>query len=473
MAANEQTENLIILVMNTHHGKRERGESNFYRNRNSKIKDFFETLDPEPNFLLLQEVKKTFFKGRTPWTTQVVEGWGMIERDHFDQREEILQALGDHEATDGNRRRNYNSFEIKEDDGWIPRNNPKYLRIESYNMIMAKNGHPGSQKTSETLRYCAGQFTFQGKAILFISFHGDQTLGKNETDPRFAGKDKSDCLRVYFQMFLELKESTNSDHLIIGGDFNINLDTPEFIEILRDFPLKIVPYKKQRRGQTGTLLRKIDALICDEELFSNDIKVTVYSKEQTVNPEGYDDEGTLVKHFAFSQNSLDHDPLLFAIKITVPPTGVPAEVQAPTAEELDALAERVGAINVNDQVPSTGVQHQAPAHANQVPTEEVQAPTAGVQAPTAGVQALPTGVQISPNEVQIPSTGLQVPTSEVQIPSTGAQALPREVQIPTTGDQVPPTGVQAPTAEVQVPPTEGLEDVTEGLGAIHVNDQET
>jgi hypothetical protein len=349
MPTNEQTENLVILVMNTHHGKKETGESNFYQNRNTEIKFFFETLDPKPDFLLLQEVKDTFFKGRTPWTPQKVERWGRMQKEHFDQREEISQALGDHEATDGTRRRNYNSFEIKE-SVWLPTDNPKYQKIESYNMIMAKNGHPGSKKKSETLRYCAGQFTFQGKEILFISFHGDQTLGKNETDPRFAGKDKSDCLRVYFQMFLELKESTNSDHLIIGGDFNFDLDTLEFCEILRDFPLKIVPYKKQRRGKKGTLLRKLDALICDEGLSSYEIKVTVYIKEEKKDKKGNilnKDGDTFLEHFKFSKNSLDHDPLLFTIKMKVPTT----EVQLPTTEV---------------QLPTTEVQ---------LPTTEVQLPT--------------------------------------------------------------------------------------------------
>ncbi len=99
MATSEKTENLVILVINTDHQK-DKGDLDFYQNRNSKIKYFFETLVPKPDFLLLQEVKNTFFQGERPWTPQVVERWGMIERDHFDQREEILQALGDHEATD-------------------------------------------------------------------------------------------------------------------------------------------------------------------------------------------------------------------------------------------------------------------------------------------------------------------------------------------------------------------------------------
>jgi hypothetical protein len=234
----------------------------------------------------------------------------------------------------------YSKIDVKESEGWIGSKSLK--QKPSYSMIMSKVHHP-RPKAEKFQRFCPGQFTFQGKKILLISFHGDSKLDKNETDPRFAGNDKPTRLRQYLTHFQELRTSTKSDHLIIGGDFNRDLDKPEFSGIFTKFNLQIVPYKHQRK-------KKVDALICDNGL-SKDITVTVYIKEEKKDKVGNilkKDGDTFLEHFKFSKNSLDHDPLLFTIKIKVPTTEVQlptTEVQVPTKEvqlpttDEDVLAE--------------------------------------------------------------------------------------------------------------------------------------
>jgi hypothetical protein len=380
MATNE----LVIMVMNTDYGDYEAG-------RKEIVKRFLNQEDLTPDFFLLQELKQ-----------EVKE-----------KNREFENALF---------ARNYSKIEVNEVQN-------------SYNMIMFKSELQGTQKglTEPGGRYCAGQFTFAGKKILLVSFHGNNELDKEDKklkdDPRFEaikgenGTKKIKAIKQfrlgeYLEEFQDLKDANHCDHLIVGGDFNLNVDKllvpdeiraqsptlgqellrerqEDFIELFNRLNLQIVPYNSQKR--------KYEALICDSGLSDEAITVKVYTKKEKKDEAGNIltmDGNTLLQHFPdFTQNTLNHDPLLFTIKIAAgpalvqaPPAGVPAEVQAPTAEELEALAERVEAINVNDQVPSTGVQHQAPAHANQVPTEEVQAATAvEIEALAEGVAAIDFG----------------------------------------------------------------------------------
>jgi hypothetical protein len=398
MASEEatNTNDLVIMVMNTDNGeKHEAG-------RTEIVERFLNQEDLTPDFFLLQEVKVKKF-------------------------EKVLI------------KKNYSKIEVNEVQN-------------SYNLIMFKKELQGTQIEELTTtggRYCAGQFTFRGKKILLVSFHGNNELdarGKElKTDQRFSrikGENGSKQTRAikqfrlgeYLEEFHKLKVDNQCDHLIVGGDFNLDMNKlldvitikrktkkngrkdlrerqEEFTSLFNSLNLKIVPYTHQREGQKN----KVDALICDKDL-SNDIRVTVYCNK-------YDGtvEDTSIKNFPFSQNTLDHHPLLFTIKITAPPTVVPI----PTAE---------------DQSPSTGVQI----------------------APT-GVLVAPTGVQVSPTVVPIP-------TAEDQSPSTGVQIAP-------TGVLVATAGVQDATAEAQNPPTLEIapseDDLAERVGGININDQET
>ena len=124
-------------------------------------------------------------------------------------------------------------------------------------------------------------------------------------------------LGQYLKEFHHMKVNYVCDQLIIGGDFNFNMDTlldtvisyenplkniqEELICIFKAFELKIVPYQHQReKGKT-----KFDALICNEDL-SKQFTVSGYCNKFNGR-----DGNTLLKNTFFSHNSLDHDPLLF------------------------------------------------------------------------------------------------------------------------------------------------------------------
>jgi hypothetical protein len=314
----EETNELVILVMNTDFATYD------YR-RDEEIKSFIEQLDPKPDFLLLQQVKVTTLKDR---------------REPIDQRVAIKNALVDYRASDGTPK-SYISIEKEESDAFI--NNPPIERIVSYNMIRYKEEHGGTQIRSNAKRYCAGQFTFNGsqtRQILLVSFHGNSQLDKTDLklrdDLRFKYITKANQTKAikqyrlgeYLKIFHKLKNDNNCHHLIVGGDFNLNVDelldvitirrtTPsqtlltqrqeEFIQLFNSLNLKIVPYTHLRDGK-----EKKDALICDNSL-SNDIRVTVYCNK----PDGTVGD-TSIKNFPFSENSLDHDPLLFTINIQLP-----------------------------------------------------------------------------------------------------------------------------------------------------------
>jgi hypothetical protein len=341
----EESNELVILVMNTDFATYD------YR-RDEEIKSFFKQLEPKPDFLLLQEVKVTTLKNRP-------------DRP-IDQRVAINDALGDYRASDGTRKR-YISIETLESNALIY--NDKIDRIVSYNMIRYKEEHGGTQIRSNAKRYCAGQFTFNGsqtRQILLVSFHGNKNLDaedlKLKKDPRFKDITEANQIKAikqfrlgeYLKIFHKLKIDNKCHHLIVGGDFNLNVDELldaitiirktksqkslrerqlEFADLFNSLNLQIVPYTHQREGQ----LNKIDALICDNGL-SNDIKVTVFSNGNII-PGG----DTLVNNSLFSKNSLDHDPLLFTIRMKVPTTEVQVpttEAQLPTTEE-DVLADEL------------------------------------------------------------------------------------------------------------------------------------
>jgi hypothetical protein len=327
----EESNELVILVMHTDF-------ATYVQSRDQEINSFFKQLNPKPDFLLLQEVKVTTLKNR---------------QEPFDQRVAVKNALGDYRATDGTRK-SYSWF-WGEGSLHIPKNEG-FERIVSYNMIMYKEEHGGTQIRSNGKRYCIGQFTFRRKKILLVSFHGNKNLDTEDlelkTDTRFKDITEVNQIKAikqyrlgkYLEIFHKLKVYNNCQHLIVGGDFNLNIDKllvldkikakkptqgqkllkqrqAEFIQLFNRLDLQI-EYKHHRNGKN-----KFDALVCDKGL-SNDIKVTVYcnKSEETVGD-------TSIKNVPFSQYTLDHHPLLFTIKIAA----LPALVQAPPPEDLDAL----------------------------------------------------------------------------------------------------------------------------------------
>ena len=84
----------------------------------------------------------------------------------------------------------------------------------------------------------------------------------------------------------------------------------ELNQIFIDCNLMMVPYEHQRKkGRT-----KFDTLICDKDL-ADQFTVTIFFNTDIRAIKSPLPAHTNVAHFPFSENSLDHDPLLFTIKL--------------------------------------------------------------------------------------------------------------------------------------------------------------
>ena len=123
---------------------------------------------------------------------------------------------------------------------------------------------------------------------------------------------KTDYLLQGLEEFISEKAATKSDHLVIGGDFNLNLDDFEQknIDHLNRIGLKVVPYSNQREGQ------KFDGLICDRDILVS--KVTVYTdiiqKDSPHNKQNdvvHEDPTTTVVYSQLPKDVMDHHPIRF------------------------------------------------------------------------------------------------------------------------------------------------------------------
>ena len=84
----------------------------------------------------------------------------------------------------------------------------------------------------------------------------------------------------------------------------------ELNQIFIDCNLMMVPYEHQRKkGRT-----KFDTLICDKDL-ADQFTVTIFFNTDIRAIKSPLLANTNVAHFPFSENSLDHDPLLFTLKL--------------------------------------------------------------------------------------------------------------------------------------------------------------
>ena len=310
-------DNLSILVMNTDFGKKEKKDKNFYTRRNEEIEAFFKEFNPKPDFPLLHEVKIT---------CRDKDGQSKI----YDQEDAICGALG---------KDVYSSVKMLEWDNIFLKPTTSIRRVEFYNMIMHKTEYVAAEIVWHTRRYCTAQFTFQKKNILLISLHAIFKLGDEganlKEDPRFSANGetldanaiKKFLLGELLEKFHKLKGDKECDHLIIGGDFNLNMDTlldvkksnkkpllkkmqEDLNKTFIDCNLMIVPYLHQRmKGKT-----KFDTLICDKDL-ADQFTVTIFFNTDIRAIKSPLPAHTNVAHFPFSENSLDHDPLLFTIKL--------------------------------------------------------------------------------------------------------------------------------------------------------------
>ena len=141
---------------------------------------------------------------------------------------------------------------------------------------------------------------------------------------------KFETFQLYLDIFQQIKHKAECEYLVIGGDFNFDLESFEKNreEILAEFDLMVVPYKHQRglrlsedQQITGALSSKVDGLICSKDLCNTPIDVVVYHNfdEETIRTlnatEANNGSNTRFVGSGVSDKILDHDPILFTITI--------------------------------------------------------------------------------------------------------------------------------------------------------------
>ena len=184
-------------------------------------------------------------------------------------------------------------------------------KTKKYNLVISKNVFSPFQtrfQNQTDSRFCAQKIVFQSETVLAVSFHGRY---------RIPIVDRIKELLDYIAKFVELKRSSGSGHVLIGGDFNLDLDEFEkdHIPFLDSLGLKVVHYSNQRDGQ------KFDGLICDKDI--RVANVTVYS-ENLPNDVHFRD-GQLDVHFRVDQTDvisskipkhvMDHHPIKFDLML--------------------------------------------------------------------------------------------------------------------------------------------------------------
>jgi hypothetical protein len=176
--------------------------------------------------------------------------------------------------------------------------------FQKYNVIMNDSSKVVFETNNfsfdvDTRRFAISKYSIQDELLLVVSFHGYHRMNMVK---------KTENLKKYLQGFLEMKRQSGCNHLIIGGDFNIDLDNFETEEwqFLEELNLKIVPYQNQRDGS------KIDGLICDKAIANLGVAVTVYSDKDAATD---DEENTTVSLSGLPRFTMDHHLILFNLKL--------------------------------------------------------------------------------------------------------------------------------------------------------------
>jgi hypothetical protein len=295
-----EDEKIVILVANL--GSNNKSNVNEEKRRKA-ISNFFEKiLTEKPNFVFAQEVQDSTSK-------------------HGSQIAYVRESLGSH----------FGHCQVKEYGS-------------SYNAIFWEDSqtiaeHKDVWQNESVLLDSCDEFQISSKrfrfivltsgrrSVLLVNYHGERN-GITE-------EEKMQTFLVYLKLFQKFKVKRGCDYLVIGGDFNFDLDNfDRRNQMLLDqsYNLKVVPYQseRERRTKKGNILRdKVDGLICDKEMWNEDEKVVVYQRENTegrgentshgsqdYNYTGVDlTQLTTIENSQISVDILDHDPVLFTLRL--------------------------------------------------------------------------------------------------------------------------------------------------------------
>ncbi len=314
-----------VLVFNTDKSENTIDE----KRREKEITGFLASLSPKPDVLLLQEVKEI----KDPKTGETI-----------DQRKYIKEAIDGGEE-------NYFDIEQEERPFYYFYNNAlnKPFNMIMYNKTKLKRTRIFTLDTTncdpefnpDPERFCYGRFKIMGENFLIVSFHGHWKLregfGKElKTNPKFEKIKKEDrvaairwfLLKNYLQCFHDLKLKMNCQFMLVGGDFNVDMDDfqeKEEIGILGKLRLKTIQYQNQRKRGKITpddikLKRKIDTLVCDQVL--KDVEVRTYVTKDYAIKKDEDKKcvkeqlNSLVIQAKIDDKTLDHHPILCTLEFS-------------------------------------------------------------------------------------------------------------------------------------------------------------
>lgn len=113
------------------------------------------------------------------------------------------------------------------------------------------------------------------RSVLLANYHGERN--------GIAEEERVRNFLVYLKLFQRVKVERDCDYLVIGGDFNFDLDRIDILNFLDEkYNLKVVPYQSEikRKTKKGNILNdKLDGLICDKEMWIEDKKVEVFQRQ--------------------------------------------------------------------------------------------------------------------------------------------------------------------------------------------------
>jgi hypothetical protein len=243
------------------------------KQREDEIEHFFENLNSEPDLVLLQDA--------------------YVEvNSRIDQIRTLQNALSDNWKF---------CYQTECKTEIFEKNNA--ILSDSSQIQYATSDFIFSQDIDRS-KFCIAKYDFgrgcsfrERETLLVVSFHGTRKMDVDQ---------KLRQLKTFLQEFKKLKHKSKSAHLIIGGDFNVDLDLfgREESEFLEDLDLKIVPYQNQEA-------RKCVGIICDKEIVK--LGVSVFTDQTNT----FKDKDTEVVCSGMSPATLIHHPILFNLKFPI------------------------------------------------------------------------------------------------------------------------------------------------------------
>jgi hypothetical protein len=117
------------------------------------------------------------------------------------------------------------------------------------------------------------------RSVLLVNYHGERN--------GMAEKERVQNFLVYLKLFQGVKMERDCNYLVIGGDFNFDLDTfaennQTFLD--NNYNLKVVPYQSEikRKTKKNILNIKVDGLMCDKEMWIEDENVVVFQRQAAI-----------------------------------------------------------------------------------------------------------------------------------------------------------------------------------------------